>query len=361
MPSLDTFTAFVRATGVKVATGPDQIVNDAAKNTYFIARMLKGRDVDMSVQSGSSIVDRIQLSDSGTAEFFHPNDDLEIQNVDSLSSIEIDWRFIADHYTYTDQEVALNSGDPQTYYKNLLKSKRMACKTSTMNKMENALWAAPNNAGMETSSGKIPYSFPALVTPDGLAPSGFTNIHGLPPATNPNWQNQTATYDPSDLADPETGVVQAFDRMFHLVRFVAPRTAQEYFESDMLQKMTIATNLDGMLTYQRLTRDSNDRLTPANNLGWVAGNVVYSGIPLEYVSTLNDALVNGGAALTAGQPWYWWLNLNYIFPIFHTEKYMMETEPMTHPKQPFSRVVWTQTYYNIFCRSRKRQGLISAA
>jgi len=129
----------------------------------------------------------------------------------------------------------------------------------------------------------------------------------------------------------------------------------------MLQKMTIATNLDGMLTYQRLTRDSNDRLTPANNLGWVAGNVVYSGIPLEYVSTLNDALVNGGAALTAGQPWYWWLNLNYIFPIFHTEKYMMETEPMTHPKQPFSRVVWTQTYYNIFCRSRKRQGLISAA
>jgi len=361
MPSLDSFTAFVRATGSKVATNPEDIINDAAKNTYLIARMLKGRDANMSLQSGQNIIDRVQLSDSGTAQFFHPNDDLDIQNVDNLSSIELDWRFIADHYSYTEQEVTLNSGDPQTYYKNLLKSKRMATKTATLNKMEDQLWAAPSNAQMESSSGVQPYSFTALVTSDGLAPSGFTTIHGLNPSTNENWRNQTATYDPSAVADTDTGLVQAFDRMFHLVRFVAPRSMQEYFESDLLQKMTIATNLDGMLIYQRLTRDANDRLTPANNLGWVAGNVTYSGIPLEYVSTLNDALVNSGSALTSGEPWYWWLNLEYIFPIFHTEKYMVESDPMSHPKQPFSRVVWTQTYYNLFCRSRKRQGLITAA
>lgn len=97
MPSLASFNAFVKATGVKVASSPDDICNDAVKNTYLLGRMLKGRDAAQSVQSGQKIVDRIQLNDVGTAEFMHPNEDLDIQNVDSLVSVETDWRFIVAH------------------------------------------------------------------------------------------------------------------------------------------------------------------------------------------------------------------------------------------------------------------------
>ncbi len=360
MPSLAAFNDFVKATGVKVATSPDRIVNDAVKNTYMLSRMLKGRDAAQSVQSGQKIVDRVQLTDSGTADFYHPNEDLDIQNVDTLVSIEIDWRFIADHYSYTEEEVTLNSGDPQTYYKNLLKSKRQTCETSLYNKMEATLWRQPSNSDMEASSGKIPYSIPSLITSDGLAPSGFTTVMTLNPSTNSGWQNQTENYDPSNLTDANDGLVRAMDRMWHKVRFIAPRGgAQEYFENDRLQKMVIATNLDGITTIQTLTRDANDRLVPANNLGWVAGNVAYAGLPIEYISELDEALINNGAVIESGKPWFFYINLMYLYPIFHTEMYMLEKEPMQHPRQPFSYVVWKRTYYNLFMNSRKRQGLIT--
>lgn len=362
MPSLASFNAFVQATGVKVATDPDSIMNDATKNTYFMSRALKGRDASQSVQSGQKIVDRIQLNDVGTAEFYHPNEDLDIQNVDSMISIDVDWRFLADHYSYTEQEVTLNSGDPQTYYKNLLKSKRQACVTSMYNLIEDALWAVPTNSGMEASGGKVPYSIPAFITTDGLAPSGFTTIETVNPTNETGWRNQVETYDSSNITDTNDGLVRAMDRMWHKVRFISPNGGMnEYFENDMLQKMVIATNLDGITVLQTLTRDANDRLTPANNLGWIAGKVAYAGLPVEYISTLDTALINGGAVIPSNKPWFYYINLEYLYPIFHTEKYMVEKDPTQHPRQPFSYVVWKTTYYNWFMRSRRRQGLISAA
>ena len=362
MPSLSSFNAFVRATGVKLASSPDKIVNDAVKNTYLLGRMLKGKDAAQSVQSGQKIEDRIQLNDVGTAEFYHPNEDLDIQNVDSLISVSIDWRFIADHYSYTEQEVTLNSGDPQTYYKNLLKSKRQACETSKFNKMEDALLAAPSNANMEAADGKTPYSLGALITSDGLAPTGFTTIMGINPTTETGWRNQTENYDSDNPTDTTSGLVRAMDRMWYKTRFISPAGGMsEYYESDRLQKMVIATNLDGVTLIQTLTRDANDRLTPANNLGWIAGKAVYSGLPIEYVSTLDTALTNDGSAWASGQPPFYYLNLEYCYPIFHSEKYMTEKEPMTPTRQPFSSVVWKTTYYNLFMKSRKRQGLISAS
>jgi hypothetical protein len=363
MPSLASFNAFVKATGIKIATDPNRIINDATKNTYMIGRMLKGRDASLSVQSGQKIRQNVQLSNSGTAVFYHPNEALDIQNVDNLTSIEVDWRFLADHYSYTEEEITLNSGDPQTFYTNLLKAKRQACETSIFNKMEDALWAAPSNSSMELSSGKLPYSIPTFITSDGLAPSGFTTLETVNPSTESGWRNQVESYDPSNVTDTQTGLVNAMDSMWHKVNFVAPMGGpREYFENDQLQKMVIASNLDGVKLLQRLTRDSNDRLVPANNLGWTAGNVSYAGLPVEYVSTLNDALVNNGAVMTAGQPFFYYVNLMYLFPIFHNIKYMSEKEPIPAlPHQPFSMVVWKNLYYNMFCASRRRLGIIVPA
>lgn len=359
MPSLQDFTMFVQSTGVKLATSPDNILNDAVLNTYFLGRMLKGRSAAESVQSGESIVDRIQLNDVGTAEFYSPNDDMDIQNVDSMVSIKTNWRFIADHYAYTKQEVDLNSGNPQTYYKNLLKAKRQQCKTSTFNKMEAALWDAPSNADMESASGQVPYSIPSLITTDGLAPSGFTTLMTVNVTNEAGWRNQVEEFDPSNITDADSGLIRAMDRMWHKVRFISPSGGpSEYFNSDRLQKMVIATNLDGITLMQRLARDSNDRLIPANNLGWIAGKPVYAGLPVDYVAKLDTALINGGAAITANEPWFYYLNLEFLFPIFHSTAYMQEMEPKDHPRQPFSKVVWSTTYYNMFMRSRKRQGII---
>jgi len=358
MPSISDFNDFVKATGNRVATSPDKIVNDATKNTYFVARMLKGRDASMSVQGGAKIIDRIQLSDSGTATFYLPNEELDIQNVDTLTNIQIDWRFLTDHYAYTEEELDLNSGNPQTYYKNLLKSKRQACHTSLYNKMEEQLWAVPSNAQMEASSGRQPYSIPTFITPDGLAPTGFTTVETINPTTESGWRNQVSTYDPANIADRQDGLVAAMDDMWLSVKFEAPESLKQYAENDRLNKMVIATNKDGYKELASLTRDANDRLVPQNNLGWVMGQITYAGMPIKYVSTLDTALINSGATIAAGAPWYYFINLMYLYPIFHSTRYMDEKEPMNRDRQPFSWVVWKKLYYNLFMSSRRRQGIV---
>lgn len=355
MPSIHAFNNFVLATGKKLKTGPDTILNDATKNTYVINRMLKGLGAHDVIQSGQSIIDRIMLRDNGTSLFYQPNEDLDIQNVDNLTAMEIDWKFHANHFSYTQQEVTLNSGDAQTYYKNLLKAKRQGAMTDTYNFMEDALWdsTTANFALMESSNGKIPYSIPFFITSDGLAPSGVTTIQGINPTTESAYRNQTENYDPNDLTNPDTGMVQAFDEMFMKVRFRSPRNQQEYFESDALQQMMIATSREGRAIYLRLTRDSNDRLV-GNDLGGQQANLSYGGLPVEYISTLDSAF-------TAGQPSYYFINLKYLKPVWHSQEYMKEEEPLRHPRQPYTWVVWNSTYYNICCSSRRRQGIITAS
>ncbi len=352
MPSITAFNNFVKSTGEKLKTSPDQILNDAVKNTYIIGRMLKGGGNADSVQSGTKITDRVMLSDAGTATFYNPNDDLQIANVDTLRTIEMAWRFHANHFSYTEQEVNLNSGDAQTYYKNLLKVKRQQTVTDTHNHIEETLWATPSNADMEgnTSATPRPYSIPAFVTYDGLAPSGFTTVMTLSPSTESGWRNKVRTYDSADLTNPDSGVVSAFDRMFLDVRFKAPRPG-EYFENDSYQQQMIATSLEGKLLYLRLTRDANDRLV-GDNLGSQQADLNYAGIPIEYVAELDNA------GWATGQPRWYMLNLKYLHPIWHSSEYMKEKAPINHPRQPFSYVVWTSTYYNLFCMSRKRQGII---
>lgn len=358
MPSITAFNNFVLATGNKVKSKPDEIINDAVKNTYIISRMTKGAGASDMVQSGLKIIDRIMLSDSGTAVFYNPNQDLDIQNVDTLSSIEVNWRYLANHFSYTEQEVNLNSGDSQTYYKNLLKTKRQGAVTNTFNFMEEALWAAPVSTDMEAASGTKPYSFRAFVTEAGGAPAtadgatgtAWTTVQTLSPAANVKWKNQVETFDVADLANPDTGLVNAFDNMFMKVKFKAPRPG-EYFENDEFQQMGIFTNRDGRAMWLRLTRDANDRLVN-NDLGGQAAGVGYSGLPVEYIAELDNA------GYASGSPRFFWLNLKYMHPIWHTEEYQKEKEPIHHPRQPFSWVVWTSTYYNLFCMSRRRQGII---
>ncbi|MCC7407386.1 MAG: phage major capsid protein [Phycisphaeraceae bacterium] len=359
--SLSEFGDFVQSTGEKLVSNPRKIVNDATKNTYLIGLMLKGRNLATTVRSGSKITDRIMLSDSGTATFYKPGQDIDIQHVDTLRKVQIDWRFMITHFVYEEAELDLNSGDPQTYYKDLLMGKRQASDTAMFNLMEQRLFSPASNADMENEAGSFPYSLPALITPDGLAPSGFTTVCTINPTTEPKWRNQVSQYDPNDVTNFETGLLPAMDEMFLKARFESPEGGStQYFESDKLQKMKIITNMDGMKLLIALTRDSNDRLVPSGNLGWSAGagSVTYAGIPPYYASELDTALINSGAVITAGEPWFYYVNFEYLFPVFHALRYMSEKAPITPTRQPTTRVVFKNTYYNLFCQSRRRQGII---
>lgn len=367
MPSLVTFTDFLLATDEKVITPSREILNEAVKNTYIMRDANKGRDMGKVFRSGSKLTDRIMLEDNGSFMFYEPNQEFNPTIRQLLKKISVNWRFAVGNYGYNDEEIELNEGDTETQYKDLAKDYRQGCMTSIWNGMEDACWAYPSASGMEADAGKIAYSIPAFIDEIGtdFHWPGFTTVMGLDPANESRWRNKIRTYNPAAPNDATNGIVGAFDKMFLDVKFVAPDQASEYFESETMVKQKIITNLTGQVLYKQALRALNDRTVSPQDPAY--NSPVYAGIPVKYISTLDDALLDQEAAVTgtpaawaADEPRFYWLNFNYIFPVWHSKRYMKRTGPIHGgPRQPFSHVVYYNTYYNWFCRSRQRQGIVT--
>lgn len=365
MPSLTTFADFVIATDQKVITPTDDILNEAVKNTYILKSAQRGRGDDELMQGGSSLVDMIQLSDNGSFQFYEPYQELNPTAVDTLTKVSINWRFAEAHYVWSEEEIQLNEGDQEATYKKLLKSKKQACHTSMFNGMEDACWAFPSATSMEAASGKVAYSIPAFIDEIGTDYHwpGFTTIMGVDPELEDRWRNQISRYNSADPFDAENGIIPAFDDQWLKVKFESPEQASDYFANDTLNKMKIVSNRDGVKKYKQALRMLNDRTVSAQDPAY--NSPVYSGVPVQYVSTLDTALLDQEAASTtpaawaAGAPRYMFLNFSFMYPIYHTNRYMVSTDPMNDVKQPWSYVVYKNTYYNWFCRSRQRQGIVT--
>ena len=381
--ALANFNDFMKVTGPRYLTSAEDVINEAVKNTYILGRFLKGKGTDVSVQGGKTINDSILFDESSTYDHYKPNATFSWSNPQVITDLEINWRFSVDHMSWTDQEVELNvseglSRDAQKVaYKRLKRIKEMRLWTSFLNGMEGDLWkqASGNASEMETNTGSLPFSIPAFISEhDGTDGTTYvpwtsdTTIMGVNPANESKWRNQVSRYDyddPDDSDGDQDGLLDKFDEMFLKVKFTPPATKQEYFEKDKLNRQFICCSRGGINLYKRMLRDANDTLVnkqdPAYNMPQ------YSGIDLVYVATLDSAALAAGGtsntytAETAGTTdgyRYWWLNGNYMTPVYHTRRYMEKHDPMRHPNQPFTTVQPVDCWWNLFCNSRQRQGII---
>jgi hypothetical protein len=285
--------------------------------------------------------------------------------------------------------------------------------TSMINGIEDKLWAVPNTATMETAAGSEPYSILSFINEQkntlygsgvyangaltALPGGAWTTVEGINPATKTRWKNQVAMYnDPtatasgttfdsgatsadggSEPAVPTAGtgrnIMQAFDQMWMQVRFQPPPTRQEYFEDASLYKQFIVCSKRGITEYQSLLRRSQDLFATASRQDPAYVKPAFAGIDLEYAAALDTALLYDNATASSANvaevsasgelsgPRFYWINGNYLFPVFHATRYMERKGPMQHPNQPFTSVVVCDMWWNLFCNSRQRQGIVSPA
>jgi len=378
--ALNTFTDFVASTGPSYLTSADSLINEVQKNSYIMRRFLKGADKTFVLQGGSKIKDALILDEASTFQQYQPNDTFTWQNPQVLTTYELNWRFSVDHMAWTDQEIELNSGGMSNdalrgIYKRLKRQKEQRMWTSMINGYENLLWRVPNKAEMEDAGGLYPQSLPVFLNEysNGLYTNGgySSTIQGIDASatSKARWRPQQVTYDSSTF-NSAINVIQAFDEMFLKVKFEAPPTKQEYFESPKLNSQFIACSRKGMNHYQALLRASQDRFTGIASYQDPAYlTPSYGGIDLQYVAALDSLAVYGtgaqnevdaaggaGAGKKGGR--YYWMNGQYICPVFHSSRYMVQKEPMTHPNQPFTTVVVVDSWWNLVCRSRQRLGIV---
>ena len=402
--ALNVFNDFATATGPAYITGPEQIVNEATKQNYLLRRYLKGKGPEEVLQGGKTIKDAILFDEDSTFQYYQPNETFTWKNPQVLSEYEINWRFCVDHMSWTDAEIELNIGAglsrsarPQAF-KRLLRVKEQRLWTSLLNGMEDGIFAVPNTAQMETAGGTRPYSIPAFITEDGQLPrdadtTQWSTVEGISPTTQAKWRNQVEYYDHVERGfatadDQSKDLIAAFDRMYLSVKFMAPPTRQEYFENDSLYRQFIACSKAGITQYEQLMRSRQDRFAAPSMQDPAFLKPTYGGIELEYVAGLDSAAVypetltavgvgaaadrHDNAAVThfgtpaletastgATGPRYYWVNANYMNIVFHSTRYMVRHDVMRHPNQPFTSIQPVDCWYNLVCKSRNRQGLVS--
>jgi hypothetical protein len=216
------------------------------------------------------------------------------------------------------------------------------------------------------------------------------------------WTNQIAYYNPLSAAGqsrktltgiqnvrdnagttysaPSGGLITAFDEMWLKCNFIPPSTKSEYFEKAELNRQMILCSRDGLNQYKNALRASNDTLVSYQDAAY--SNPMFSGIELMYCANLDTAAIfpNAGtrttstgalsasasttagvteAAATDAGARYYWVNGNYLTPIYHSRRYFSKHEVMKHPNQPFTYVQVVDCWWNLFCNSRQRHGIVA--
>lgn len=362
------------------------MLNEAVKTTYSLPRFLKGKGIDKVIQSGERIKDDVMFDEARTFRNYKPNEEFTWTQPQVLTEMEIGWRFSIDHMSWTDHEITLNmnSGFSETYamvqYKKLRKKIEQRMWTSIINGMEEKIWANASgttngnttNGEMETIKGGEQYSIPAFISEDttNYHPFGWTTIMGIDPAEEERWRNQVQTYDfddPEDAGGDQQGLIDAFDAMLTDVGFMPPDFHNEHFEGAYTNfRQSIFCSAGGLNQYKRLLRLSNDTLVRKQDASY--NRPQFDGVDLVRVGQLDTGLLdydNDGTAATTelnadtdGYR-YWWSNGNYISPVWHNERYFFKKDPFFLEKQPYTWVCPVDLWWNFFCQSRQRQGIVA--
>lgn len=180
----------------------------------------------------------------------------------------------------------------------------------------------------------------------------------------------------------------AMDDMWLKLKYEPPANRAEYFEKMNLSRQLILASRDGVNMYRRGLRQANDTLVSYQDPSY--GNPQYSGIDVMYCSNLDTAAIfpakaanaavtyaatavigdrNGitagagdleyGASTIDRGPRFWFVNGSYLTPVFHSNRYFKQHEVLRHPNQPFTYVQMYDCWWNLFCNSRQRHGIVA--
>lgn len=385
--SLSLFTDFMASTGPRYLTSAMDVVNEAVRTNYAgLGYMLKGQMASTVTQGGADIRDSIYLATTRRSRTYAPNEPQTYTMPQTLVGWSIPWRFTMTDMVWTDEEITLQSGGSGASqeskfqkYKDIKYQKERDMWTDALNHMDDLLWAAPDKSKMEAAAGREPYSIPAFINEqtntlfnsDSTSGAGgaWTTVENIDPtlAGQTTWQNQKFTYANFTVND-SGNLINAFDRAFLSTDFRPPPIKTEFYEgAPTSAQRFIACSLNGYTKTMQLLRASNDRWAALNDPATGFLEVRYAGIPLVYCSQLDTAalyldtgtsLAAETAANTTG-PRFYGINAEYLRSVFHSDRFFHNQGTMRDPAQPTTYIMVVNSYFNLVCRSRRRQFIIS--
>lgn len=370
--SLSTIAAFLEMTREAPLRDASYILNDTAKRSYTIQKLISAKPSDSVVRTGDKIVEELKLLQVGNYSEFAPGDAVTVNGGMSRVQAQWHWRFARNHKPINRFQTTMNRGtDQTTVLKTFAKQLRNDIAQDHVDGMEGRIWG-PTVSTMETETeltSAKPFSIPTYITeqtaPVGLAGTGtLANVNF---STYTKWDNQRYGYDSTDPFGA-SGLIKAFDEMQTLVQFKPPTgKGSEAFSPDTRGRTMIFTNRDGQSLFKAACRAGNDSFMRAKN-DPAYSSVEWLGVELVYAAQLDEALLEqssgtaySSAAYTAGKPRYFWVNPEYLWPNFHPEHYMNEVVKDGGAQYPDMEAIFNESMWQVICTSRRRQGLVCPA
>lgn len=352
--SLEQFADFVLATNthIKQARTESGVLQEVQNQTNLTGRLMKGKSASQTIKSGKSITTYSQFAAGTQDSYYQPGEVFVNAIEDFTSQLTFKWRYLHSSFSYAKQELILNENgrdDAGISAQNidLLKNRRQGQRTGMWNTIESAWWTAPSLATMETAATATrPQSIRSYITEDGLIPSVYSTLAGT---SNALYRNQVSPYTTGAI---ETTLKPAMANMLRKINFEAAPTMTAYWEDTKFNKCFITTDINGAGIYQSLTEAANDRLVGSGkDLGAYAGNLSYNNIEVAYIKQMDSI----GYATNA--PRFFWINSDYLYPVWHTQAYFDEEKPMNDVVQPWVYTVHVDTWMQLICPSRQRLGI----
>lgn len=367
MSTIAAFTDLMALTRGVASSAIDKIQSDATTYRRYLTRLMQsGMSKKQMLQGGPNIVDYIQLAFTNSYQEYSPTGDFNWTDTNSAVQITLPWKYALVSATWYDHEVLLSSGSLETTFKRVKDFKMAEMELSFWEGRERSLFATPDVLTMEgtTVMGSAWHSLRCYITEDGLAPSStnggvvgsnWTTVLGQNPTTYPNWRNQVENYNPAAI---DTQLPRALDLMWDDVQYESPSDSQQYVTDTSLQKTAILTNRDGYAILMDLTRNKNDNtFSKENDLGMLNGALTYHGLPIKRIGAFEDATLFTTPYPT-GSPRFWFPNFNFIYPIYHEQKFMAPLTVNSPTTKPQAHITAKDTYGELWMRSRRSSGIV---
>lgn len=379
MPTaLDPFSMFMLTTGPAFLKDDESIVNAVVKNSYLLPRFMEGKPMEVLLQGGTKIQDIIYLEEDSDAEWYKASaQDFDYRNQQVGTAWEGNWRFLKNSTSWTDHEVGLNEGGGLSdrigrfhRFKRISKLRYMNLWTTQIHKIEDSFTATPNNAEMEVGDGSLPYSLFCSINEgtNGL-PTGFTTVQGIG-TDKARWRNQQVTYAGGTTTAEQWWTAMRtlhsrcrFERLPKYGSYSEPTRSPTFY----------AVSLWGLVTAESFLRSENN--TGRSDL-YMAGRQdasfpapMFHGVPFVYISNLDTAAVfgtgvdtieNGGGGHFAG-PRVVAVQGSCINFVMHRDRVIKRLPPFSPDRQPFKKVMVTDTWCNTVNTNRREHGIMSPA
>lgn len=396
------FHNFVESTGPLYITSPDDVINDAQLHkTYSFGALMGGDRGKKKMLSGGSKIKFSSFFETGQRTRFHqPGATQNWAQPQKLISGEAQWRFLITDMSWNLQTVELNtgSGDMFQQFVDLKRHLEQVMWTDKWDFLESHIWSEPDADEMESSAGGDQgkfYSIPAFINEytsglyntGGGAGTAWTTIHGIDPTSTTRGQNRyvqatevysnegtNASTSPSASA---SSILGAFERMWKKVHFEKPPTHGEYFSNPAYSGQQIFCSPEGQTAYASFLRMNQDLYVIEGRQDPAYPDPAFNFIPVKYVNALTSATLYPNNTTVASAtdniaegtnatgdrrgPRFYWVNSNYLYPVFHETYFFLRGKVREHYNDPDTFVVPVRTWGNVVCPSRMRQGLVRPA